>query len=64
MIDGNLVKELRQRTGAGIMDCKNALEENEGNLDKAIEHLRKKGDGKTRRPTQFTQRPLSFRASA
>lgn len=43
MIDGNLVKELRQRTGAGIMDCKNALEETEGNLDKAIEHLRKKG---------------------
>ena len=43
MIDGNLVKELRQRTGVGIMDCKNALEETEGNLDKAIEHLRKKG---------------------
>ncbi len=43
MIDGNLVKELRQRTGAGIMDCKRALEETGGNLEKAIDHLRKKG---------------------
>jgi len=43
MIEGNLVKELRQRTGAGIMDCKRALEDNEGNIEKAIEHLRKKG---------------------
>ncbi len=43
MIDGNLVKELRQRTGAGIMDCKRALEDVEGNLEKAIDHLRKKG---------------------
>ncbi|NIO04443.1 MAG: translation elongation factor Ts [Proteobacteria bacterium] len=43
MIDGNLVKELRQRTGAGIMDCKRALEETAGNLEKAIDHLRKKG---------------------
>ncbi|NIQ38557.1 MAG: translation elongation factor Ts [Proteobacteria bacterium] len=43
MIDGNLVKELRQRTGVGIMDCKKALEETGGNLEKAIDHLRKKG---------------------
>jgi len=43
MIEGNLVKELRQRTGAGIMDCKRALEETEGNLEKAIDQLRKKG---------------------
>lgn len=43
MMDGNLVKELRQRTGAGIMDCKRALEENAGDLEKAIDHLRKKG---------------------
>jgi elongation factor Ts len=43
MIDGNLVKELRQRTGAGIMDCKRALEETDGNLEKAIDHLRKHG---------------------
>ncbi len=43
MIDGNLMRELRQRTGAGIMDCKKALEDAEGNLEKAIDHLRKKG---------------------
>ncbi len=43
MVDGNLVRELRQRTGAGIMDCKSALEETKGNLEKAIDHLREKG---------------------
>jgi len=37
------VKELRERTGAGMMDCKKALAENNGDLDKAIEYLREKG---------------------
>ena len=37
------VKELRDKTGAGMMDCKAALEEANGDLDKAIEILRKKG---------------------
>lgn len=37
------VQDLRQRTGAGMMDCKKALQENDGNLEKAIEFLRKKG---------------------
>ncbi len=37
------VKELREKTGAGIMDCKKALQECEGDLEKAIETLRKKG---------------------
>jgi elongation factor Ts len=37
------VSELRARTGAGIMDCKKALQETDGNVDKAIEFLRKKG---------------------
>ena len=40
------VSELRQRTGAGMMECKKALEENEGNIDKSIEWLRKKGIAK------------------
>lgn len=40
------VAELRARTGAGMMDCKNALEESQGNLDKAVEHLRAKGSAK------------------
>jgi elongation factor Ts len=38
-----MVKELRDRTGAGVMDCKAALEASKGDLQAAIEHLRKKG---------------------
>lgn len=37
------VNKLRQMTGAGMMDCKRALQENEGDLEKAIDYLRKKG---------------------
>jgi elongation factor Ts len=39
----DLVKELRERTGAGIMDCKTALKETSGDLEKATDFLRKKG---------------------
>jgi elongation factor Ts len=42
-ISANSVKELRERTGAGMMDCKKALTETKGNLEEAIEFLRKKG---------------------
>jgi elongation factor Ts len=42
-ISASTVKELRERTGAGMMDCKKALTETKGNLDEAIEYLRKKG---------------------
>jgi elongation factor Ts len=42
-ISAELVKELRERTGAGFMDCKNALTEAEGDLDKAIALLRERG---------------------
>lgn len=45
-IDSKLVKELRDRTGAGIMDCKKALVEAEGDIEKAIEILRKLGIAK------------------
>lgn len=37
------IKELREKTGAGIMDCKTALAQSEGNLEKAIDFLRQKG---------------------
>ena len=37
------VKELREKTGAGMMDCKSALDESGGNLDQAVDILRKKG---------------------
>ncbi|MDF2771665.1 MAG: Elongation factor Ts [Geminicoccaceae bacterium] len=40
------VQVLRQRTGAGMMDCKKALEETGGDVDKAVEYLRKKGIAK------------------
>ncbi|CAA9306898.1 MAG: Translation elongation factor Ts [uncultured Gemmatimonadaceae bacterium] len=40
------VSELRQRTGAGMMDCKKALEETGGNIEQAIDYLRKKGIAK------------------
>ncbi len=42
-ITAGLVKELRERTGAGMMDCKKALTETDGDIDKAIDFLREKG---------------------
>jgi len=41
-----LIKELRERTGAGMLDCKKALEENGGDIEKAIDWLREKGIAK------------------
>ena len=43
MSDLSLIKELREKTGAGFLDCKNALSENDNNIDKSIDSLRKKG---------------------
>jgi len=42
-VDAKLVKDLRERTGAGMMDCKKALVESKGDLDSAVEFLRKAG---------------------
>ena len=42
-ITAKMVKELRERTGAGMMDCKKALKETDGDMEKAIDFLRKKG---------------------
>ena len=42
-ISAQMVKELREATGAGMMDCKAALGENDGNMDAAVDWLRKKG---------------------
>jgi elongation factor Ts len=42
-INAAIVKQLREKTGAGMMDCKKALVEVEGDMEKAIEFLRKKG---------------------
>lgn len=46
MISASLVKELREKTGAGMMDCKKALEATNGNIDEAIDWLREKGISK------------------
>jgi len=45
-ITAQAVKELREKTGAGMMDCKNALKEAEGDLEKAVDILRTKGIAK------------------
>ena len=45
-IDAKLVKKLRDKTSAGMMDCKKALVESEGDFEKAINHLRKSGIAK------------------
>ena len=42
-INATLVKELREKTGVGMMDCKKALQESKGDLTLAVEYLRKKG---------------------
>ena len=42
-ITAQMVKDLRESTGAGMMDCKNALVEAEGNMERAIDVLREKG---------------------
>ncbi len=43
MITAEMVRQLRERTGSGMMDCKKALVESDGNVEKAIEFLREKG---------------------
>ena len=43
MISASIVKDLREKTGAGMMDCKKALTETNGDMEKAIEYLREKG---------------------
>jgi elongation factor Ts len=42
----NMIKELRERTGAGVVDCKNVLAETDGDVDEAVEELQKKGIAK------------------
>ena len=46
MISANLVKELREKSGAGMMDCKAALAETNGDIEKALDYLREKGIAK------------------
>ena len=45
-VTASMVKELREMTGAGMMDCKKALTETNGDMDAAVEFLRKNGQAK------------------
>jgi len=51
-IDAKIVKTLRERTGAGMMDCKNALVETNGDLESAVDYLRKTGIAKAEKKGQ------------
>ena len=46
MVTASLVKELREKTGAGMMDCKKVLTETDGDMEKAIELLRERGSSR------------------
>ena len=53
-IDAKIVKALRDKTGAGMMDCKKALLETDGNLEKAVDYLRKSGITKAEKKGERT----------
>jgi elongation factor Ts len=53
-ISSELVKELRERTGIGVMECKDALQEAQGDIEKAIEVLRKKGHARAQAKSSRT----------
>ena len=60
-IDAKLVKSLREKTGAGMMDCKNALVDSNGDLDKAVDYLRKSGVAKAeKKGTRDTREGLVY----
>ncbi|SVB07007.1 uncharacterized protein METZ01_LOCUS159861 [marine metagenome] len=60
-IDAKLVKTLREKTGAGMMDCKRALVETKGDLEKAVDHLRKTGIAKAeKKGTRETKEGLVY----
>ena len=54
-ITASMVKELREMTGAGMMDCKKALNESNGDMDAAIEYLRKNGEAKAVKKPDVSQ---------
>ena len=58
-VSASMVKELRDQTGAGMMDCKAALSETGGNLDAAVDWLRKKGLSKAAKKAGESTCPTS-----
>ena len=60
-IDAKLVKALREKTGAGMMDCKKALLESEGSIENAVDYLRKSGISKAeKKGTRATKEGLIY----
>src|ERR671921_619850 len=59
-ITASLVKELRDKTGAGMMDCKRALTETAGDLEQAVDWLRKKGLAAAAKKAGFVARNDNF----
>ena len=60
-IDAKLVKSLREKTGAGMMDCKKALVESDGDLNRAVDNLRKSGIAKAeKKGTRDTREGLIY----
>ena len=57
-VTAKMVKELREMTGAGMMDCKKALNETDGDMDAAIEFLRKNGEAKAVKKAVSQQKVL------
>ena len=63
-VDAKLVKSLRDRTGAGMMDCKKALVESNGNIDNAVDFLRKTGIAKAeKKGSRETKEGLIYQES-
>ena len=60
-ITAGMVKELREMTGAGMMDCKKALSETNGDMDAAVEFLRKNGQAKAEKKDWKMQRRKRIR---
>ena len=60
-IDAKLVKTLREKTGAGMMDCKKALVDSDGDINKAVDNLRKSGMAKAeKKGTRDTKEGLVY----
>lgn len=60
-ITAGMVKELREMTGVGMMDCKKALSETNGDMDAAVEFLRKNGQAKAEKKLEESLQKVSLR---
>ena len=59
MVTASQVKDLREKTGAGMMDCKKVLTETDGDMEKAIELLRERGIAKAAKKSGFAKNTIA-----